>query len=348
MYIYVLIFTDKILKFNTMKEFIHFVSDEQRCIDFVREVRWNGNVTCAYCKHEKVYELKGVNKRFKCAQCKRQFSVIKGTIFENSPIPLSKWLEAIYYLVSRKRGISSPQLSKEIGVTIKTAWFMLGRIRLMLMKNINRAKLSGYVEADETYIGGKNKNRHPDKKAKGAGGRSCKDKAPVVGIISPEEYEYIERPHKTNPARIVRDKIITKPAVLICKATSSVRKEVLQPFIKQNVELGAILVTDEYQAYKGLAGLYEHQVVVHRLNEYVNDQGFTTNRIENAWTHLKATVMGNYRMVSRKHLHRYLDEYCFRFNHRHYDLDKDNLMLRSFENLERRLTWKQLVRKSSA
>lgn len=216
------------------------------------------------------------------------------------------------------------------------------------MKGIDRNKLSGYVEADETYVGGKNKNRHPDKRVKGSGGRSCKDKTPVVGIVSPEEYEYIERPHKTNPLKVVREKKIIKPAYLVCKVTRNVSKEVLQAYVKQNVEVGSILVTDEYNAYKGLAGLYEHQVVVHRLHEYVNDQGFTTNHIEGAWTHLKATIMGNYRMVSRKHMHLYLDEYCFRYNNRHFDNDKGSLLSQSFTNIERRLTWKSLVRKSAA
>lgn len=223
---------------------------------------------------------------------------------------------------------------------------MTNRIRRMLRGDYE-TKLTGYVEVDETFSGGKNKNRHHDKKVKGSGGRSCKDKAPIIGIVSPEQWEYRTRPHQKDSSKTVLEKVVTKPAQLICKVTKDVRKETILPFIFKRVQKGAIVVTDEYVAYKDLQKSYDHQIVVHRLNQYVNDQGFTTNRIENAWTHFKGMIIGTYRVISRKHLQKYVDEYCFRYNNRHLDKDKVSLLSNALANVERRLTWKQLVNKAA-
>ena len=324
-----------------------YFADEQRCIDLLKEFRWRNGIKCPHCKYDKAYELNGAFKGYKCCRCKRNFSIINGTIFEKSQLPLSKWFVAIYVVITRKKGVSAAQLSRDINVTYNTAWFMIHRIRWMLMSDYKN-KLSGYVEIDESYLGGKNKNRHPDKKVKGAGGRSCKDKAPIIGIVSPEEYEYRERPSKKDPSKTVLEKVVTKPAQLICRATRDVRVNTIKPLIYKNVELGSIIVTDEYNAYKGLQGNYQHRFVVHRIGEYVNDEGFTTNRIENAWTHLKGMYIGTYRYISRKHLQRYLEEYCFRYNNRHLDNDRISLLSKAFANVERRLTWSDLVRKNTA
>ncbi|MBX9449813.1 MAG: IS1595 family transposase [Taibaiella sp.] len=334
--------TDKILSFNTLLQVSEYFSDQQNCIDFIKEVRWNGELKCAHCGHDKVYTLNGKNKRYKCAGCKKQFTIIKGTIFENSPIPLKKWFITIYLLVTRKKGISSIQLSKDIGVTQKTAWFMLHRIRFMLRDSIIENKLKGIIQLDETFVGGKNKNRHWDKKVKNSQGRSFKDKTPVFGMLEQEESYYIERPHKVIEGRTVREKVVTKRKTLRCKVVKNTRAKTLKPIIYQSVERGCTIVTDEWQAYNGLNGIYEHYIVNHKEKQYATD-GYSSNGVENVWSHFKRAIIGVYHNVSRKHLHRYVSEFEFRYNN--HLLKGEELMQTAFVNFERRLTWRQLLRR---
>lgn len=317
-----------------------YFSDRQNCIDFIRQVRWNGELKCAHCGHDKVYTLNGANKRYKCAGCKKQFTIIKGTIFENSPIPLQKWFIAIYLVVSRKKSISSVQLSKDINVTQTTAWFMKHRINFMLKERVLENKLSGTILIDETFVGGKNKNRHWDKKVKNSQGRSFKDKTPVLGILEQDEYYVIERPHKTIPNRTVKEKIVTKPGKLYCKVIPNTKAKTLKPIVYQTVERGSTIVTDEWQAYDGLNGVYEHHVVNHKLQQYSCD-GYSSNAVETAWSQFKRTIIGTYHRVSRRHLHRYVAEFTFRYNNR--SLKGNDLLVTSLAYLERRLTWKQLL-----
>jgi transposase-like protein len=319
-----------------------YFSDRQRCIDFIRDVRWNGELKCAHCGHDKVYTLNGKNKRYKCAGCKKQFTIIKGTIFENSPIPLQKWFIAIYLLVSRKKGISSVQLSKDINVTQTTAWFMLQRIRYMLKDKVLESKLSGTVLIDETFVGGKNKNRHWDKKVKQSQGRSFKDKTPVLGILEQEVSVVEERPHKLIPGKTVMEKTIIKPGRLFCKVIPNTKAKTIKPIVYQTIERGSIIVTDEWQAYDGLSGIYDHHVVNHKLQQYSNN-GYSSNGVENAWSILKRSIIGTYHQVTRKHLHRYVAEFTFRYNNRL--LKGKDLLLTSLAHFERRLTRKQLISK---
>jgi transposase-like protein len=317
-----------------------YFSDRQRCIDFIRDVRWNGELKCAHCGHDKVYTLTGKNKRYKCAGCKKQFTIIKGTIFENSPISLQKWFIAIYLLTSRKKGISSVQLSKDINVTQTTAWFMLQRIRFMLKENVLESKLSGTVLIDETFVGGKNKNRHWDKKVMNSQGRSFKDKTPVLGILEQEVSVIEERPHKLIPGKTVKEKTIIKPGRLYCKVLPNTTAKTIRPIVYKMIERGSIVVTDEWQAYDGLNGIYEHHVVNHKLQQYSSD-GYSSNGVETAWSQFKRTIIGTYHQVTRNHLHRYVAEFTFRYNNR--SLKGKELLVAALNNFERRLMGKQLI-----
>lgn len=278
------------MEFKTLAQLTEHFADKQTCIDYLTNLRWAGNVTCTFCGNEKVYELKGANKRFKCAKCRQQFSAIKGTIFENSPISLQTWFIAVYLLTSSKKGVSSVLLAEQLGVTQKTAWFMAHRIRFALKTKSFDAPLDGTVQADETFMGGKNKNRHADKKVPDSQGRSVKDKTPVLGVVD-EEGE-------------VRLQVIP-----------NTQAKTIKPIIHQMVKEGSILVTDEWQAYREMRKNYLHVIINHKEGQYVAN-GFTTNRIEGFWSILKRGVYGIYHQVSPKHLHRYCDEFAYRYNSR--------------------------------
>ncbi len=152
------------MKFKNILEVATVFADKAKATDYLIQLRWNGKITCPACKSEKVSMLKGANKRFKCYGCRSQFSATKGTIFENSPIPLQKWFMAIYLITSHKKGISSLQLSRDISVTQKTAWFMLQRIRFALQSGSFNHSASAIIEVDETFVGGKETNKHESKK----------------------------------------------------------------------------------------------------------------------------------------------------------------------------------------
>ena len=151
--------------FNSLIQATQFFSTQEKCIDYLNSIRWaNGVVTCIHCNHDKCYTLKGATKRFKCASCRKQFSSTKGTIFESSTIPLQKWFIAMYLISAHKKGISSLQLSKDLGVTQKSAWFMLHRIRYAVQTKSFAQPMENIVEIDETFIGGKRKNMHASKR----------------------------------------------------------------------------------------------------------------------------------------------------------------------------------------
>lgn len=302
--------------FKNLLEATAYFSDKKICIDYFTKIRWNGNVTCPHCSNDKVYELKGANKCYKCAKCRKQFSAIKGTIFENSPISLQKWFVAVYILTSHKKGISSIQLAKDLGVTQKTAWFMAQRIRFALKTKSFNVPMQTVVECDETYIGGKNKNRHADKKVEQSQGRSHKDKTPVFGLVE-------------------------RNGRVVAMTVKDVKKKTLQTIIEDNVSKDASLMTDEWKAYKGLNKKYNHSIIKHGQGEYVvND--CHTNTIEGFWSLLKRGIVGIYHQVSSKHLDKYVDEFEFRYN------TKNMTEFDRFENMlslsSSRLTYQNLIK----
>lgn len=301
-------------KFTNLMSLLSYFKDESICKDYLETIRWNGELKCAYadCGHDKVYKCKG---RFKCSKCKRIYSVRVGTIFEDSKIPLQKWFAAIYLITSHKKGISSLQLHRDLGVTQKTAWFLLHRVRTSLGLNINTEKFTGICEADETFIGGKNKNRHKNKKVENSQGRSFKDKSPVAGII--------ERGGELR-AKMVPD-------------TTGFN---LKSFVCKNIAFGSTIHTDEWWGYNGLSSAFKHGVVKHNEGEYVSGNSHT-NTLEGFWSLLKRGVVGIYHSMSNKHLQKYIDEFVFRYNTRnHSEAVRFDLML---NNITTHITYKQLI-----
>lgn len=233
-------------KFTNLLDLLVYFKDEQVCREYLEVIRWNGKITCAYkdCGHDKVFKFSN-GKTYKCAKCRKQFSVRVGTIFEDSKISLQKWYAAIYLITAHKKGISSLQLHRDLGVTQKTAWFLLHRVRATFGLNVGTEKFTGICEADETFMGGQEKNKHKSKRTEGTQGRSVKTKSPVVGIIE-------------------------RGGELRCKQVPDTRGYNLKSFIAKNIKFDSTIHTDEWWGYNGLAAAFKHNVVKHNEGEYVN------------------------------------------------------------------------------
>jgi transposase-like protein len=309
---------------QTLQQAIIYFSDERRCIDTLVETRWPNGVTCPRCGSENVAWLES---RFvwQCKSCRprKQFSVKVGTIFEDSAVPLSKWLPAAWLISSAKNGISSYEIARSIGVTQKSAWFMLHRIRLA-MQDGSVEKLSGTVEADETFIGGKSRNMHKDKRARKITGTGGAGKTVVAGLLARHSQS-----HSTVKATVVPDR----------------SGETLRPLVRKHVEVGSELFTDALLSYRGLGTDYLHAFIDH-AEKYVEGR-VHTNGMENFWSLLKRALGGTYVSVEPFHLFRYLDEQAFRFNTRK-AADRDRMARVVAATTGRRLTYKELTGVSTA
>lgn len=278
---------------ETLQEAIRYFGDEERAHKFLVQKRWpSGTVQCPVCESDKVTFIAS-RRVWNCRVCQpnKQFSIKVGTIMEDSPIKLDKWLCAFWLIANAKNGISSYEIHRSLGVTQKTAWFLLHRIRLALhMGTIE--KLSGRVEADETFIGGKARFMHNPRRVKV--GASNQSKATVQGIL--------QRGAGGKPSRVV------------LRHVASNRKKVLQENVRSWVLDGSEVFTDALLSYDGLAEWYAHEVIDH-LESYAQGN-VHTNGLENFWSLLKRTLKGTYVSVEPFHLFRYLDEQAFRFNER--------------------------------
>jgi transposase-like protein len=270
---------------QTLQQAIIYFAKPENCISFLVQLRWPDGATCPICDGKEVSYL-STRRLWKCKGCKKQFSIKVGSLMEDSAISLDKWLAAIWIIASAKNGVSSYEIARSLGITQKSGWFLLHRIRLA-MQTGSFQKLCGEVEVDETVIGGLSRNMHISKrKHLGTGGAG---KVAVMGLL--------ER-HGEVRAQVIEN----------------VRRETLQPEVRNNVEQGAQLYTDAWVAYTGLSAEYVHEVINHS-ESYVRGR-VHTNGIENFWSLLKRTIKGTYVSIEPFHLFRYLDEQSFRFNTR--------------------------------
>src|SRR5438270_136287 len=282
---------------QTLQEVIKYFSDPDTCTTFMAQMRWPEGVACPVCEGKEVSYL-STRRTWKCKACKKQFSVKVGSIMEDSPIGLDKWLAAMWLIANAKNGISSYEVHRALDITQKSAWFLLHRIRLAMQTGSFETKMGGQVEADETYIGGLARNMHRDKRDKKINGTGGAGKVAVMGLL--------ERDGK------VRAKVI-----------ADATQATLHSEVRENVEAGAELFTDGWKGYSGLHADYIHQVIDH-AEKYVDGQ-IHTNGIENFWSLLKRGIKGTYVSVEPFHLFRYLDEQTFRFNNRK-DKDADRFI----------------------
>ncbi len=278
---------------RTLIEAIRYFTDPDVCLDFVAALRWPKGPICPVCGGVEHSFLK-TRHLWKCKACKKQFSVKVGTIFEDSPIGLDKWLPALWMVVNCKNGVSSYEIARALGVTQKTAWFMAHRIRLAMQTKTFR-KLSGEVEVDETFIGGHARFMHKGKRArKIKGSTGMVGKAAVMGLL--------ER-HGPDGHSIVK-----------LNAIPSIHRKSLFPHVYRHVAPGAEVFTDNLPSYTGLQADYIHKVIDH-AESYVEGK-VHTNGLENFWSLLKRAIKGTYVSVKPFHLFRYLDEQAYRFNTR--------------------------------
>lgn len=307
---------------KTLLEAVRYFADEDAALEFAANVRWpEGEQVCPKCGSIGQHYFLKNQRRWKCRDCRKQFSFKVGTIFEDSPLPMSKWLPAVWMLANCKNGISSYEMGRALGVTQKTAWFMLHRIR-EAMREGTFEKLGGEVEADEAYFGGAMQNMHESKKRRLKFERTQlhRTKAMVVGTLQ----------RSAEPGTsVVRTSILP-----------SASHEGMRAIVRSHVEAGSQLYTDQHAAYSPLSAEYAHQWVSHAI-KYVEGR-VHTNGLENFWSLVKRTIKGTYVSVDPFHLFRYLDEQSFRFNERG-DNDGGRFVAVLRRVIGRRLTYSRLT-----
>lgn len=328
-------------KIKTILDVANNFNTEKKCIKHLEKLYWPGEPISPFDNSSKIYTCK--KGRYKCKNTKKYFTVKTGTMFDGTKISLPKWFLAIFLLTNEKKGISSLRLASHINVSQKTAWYMLHRIRANFeIEYSDEDKMVGICEADETFVGGKNKNRHRDKKVEQSQGRSFKDKTPILGVIQRGDYDIITRPHKQKPHIMVDEKVIKSYSKVRTKVIPDTKKESVQPFIYANVSDWTMIVTDEWHAYKNLDSNFDHHIVDHGRKQYVDFDRpeIHSNSIEGYWSIFKRSYNGIYNHMTKKHLQKYSDEHSWRFNlrglkvgERFYSLILNNKKRTKYRNL---------------
>jgi transposase-like protein len=310
--------TDTAPIFKSMYDMAKTLNTEKACREHLEKLRWNGEPICPHCgsQRENHYRIltRGEEKgRYKCKDCRLPFSVTVGTIFEKSTIPLQKWFMAVSFFTTNKKGISSHQLMREIGVTQKTAWFMLSRLRNSIKMRVD-FEFDGITQVDETYVGGKNKNRKKNKKVENTQGRSLKTKTPVFGMLN--------------------------NGLVYTQVVKNTKGKTLKTIINSKVKQGSTIVSDGWMGYRGLDQHYSHEIIKHNLGIFKKG-AYHTNGIEGFWGLLKRGIIGMYHYTSDKHLHLYCDEFAYRYNISKLGIGEQfNLTL---INSDERLRYKELI-----
>jgi transposase-like protein len=303
-------------------QIIECYSDEEKARELLENMRWKDGVICPHCENKGAYKLeaktdskKGARKGlWKCKGCRKQFTVKVGTIFEGSHIPLNKWLHAIHLICSSKKGMSAHQLHRMLGITYRSAWFLAHRIRYAMTEQSIFSKLSGTVEVDETYVGGKSRNMHRSVREQRIQGRGAVGKMPVVTLVERDgrvKSQYME----------------------------SVTGENLKRAMIECIEEKACIMSDESPSYFGVNQHFaEHNAVNHKKGEYVRGNAHV-NTCESIHALLKRGIIGTFHHISKQHLHRYLSEFDFRFNAR--KISDGERTLKAIEGFEgKRLMYK--------
>lgn len=299
--------------FNSLIQMMEAIPDEQTAINHIRAIRWKNGAFCPHCGSVRVYHFKD-ERTHKCGDCRKRFSIRVGTIFEDSKLPLRKWMLAIWMITSHKKGIASTQLAKDIGITQKSAWFVTQRLREAARTQSFNRPLRDDVESDETFIGGKEKNKHRSKRTGGKQGG--KGKIAVLGMLE-------------------------RGGELRTMVTPSLRAGDVQGAIRANVEKGSGLYTDEHPSFTGLRKDFDHLRVNHSAGEYVRSMIVHTNGIEGVWALFKRQIVGTHHYLSPKHISRYLGEMTWRFNLR--ELDEGDRVNALIAQTAGRLTYKELI-----
>lgn len=305
-----------ISQFKSLISLMDYFKEEETCKNYLAQKRWGDTPCCPHCGNVGAYVT---NRGFKCKakECQKKFTVTTGTIFQETKISLRLWYAAMYLATAHKKGISSLQLSRDLNITQKTAWFLLHRIREMIANNETQ-KLSGTVEIDETYVGGKEKNKHAKRQLKEAIGRGI-DKTPVIAMVQ-------------------------RNGTVRAFVTNGVGSGVIYDLITKNIEKGAKMITDGFNAYNWVGRQYEHVSVKHNDN-YITYGDKHTNSVEGFFSHLKRMITGTYHYVSPKHLQRYCDELSYRYSTRKItDIERFENSLLFINN--KRLTYANLIAKN--